>query len=130
VQPRAGLSFQVVTCKRATQCDGGATTRARLDLHLGADRLSALFQPEESEALFARVNRQYTVLFNDHVATPALSAKDRELAAVAALAAMGNKGAAQLPEHMHAALNSGATRQEITEGLATMSQASGTPLAN
>lgn len=58
-----------------------------------------------------------------------LAAKDRELATVAALAAMGRKVAPQLPAHIHAALDAGATQQQIIEGLATISQASGTPTA-
>jgi hypothetical protein len=47
-----------------------------------------------AHASTVELNRQYTVLFNDHVVTRALSAKDRELATVAVLAAMGTNGAA------------------------------------
>jgi 4-carboxymuconolactone decarboxylase len=61
--------------------------------------------------------------------TSIVAAKDRELAIVAAFAAMGRKVVAQLPEHIHAALDAGATQQQIIEGLATISQASGTPSA-
>ncbi|WP_166907339.1 carboxymuconolactone decarboxylase family protein [Mycobacterium sp. DL440] len=62
-------------------------------------------------------------------ATTVLAVKDRELATVAALAAMGRKAVSHLPEHLHGALDAGATQQEIVEGLATISQATGTPTA-
>ncbi|PZG06580.1 carboxymuconolactone decarboxylase family protein [Nonomuraea aridisoli] len=75
------------------------------------------------------LRQQYDSLVNTYTATPALSMMDRELATVAALAAIGDKGSSQLPAHMHAALAAGATRQMIVEGLATISQASGTPTA-
>lgn len=66
-----------------------------------------------------------TAIHNDSI----LAVKDRELAIVAALAAMGRKTAAQLAIHIHNALDAGATQQQIVEGLATISQASGTPTA-
>src|SRR6478609_3909000 len=62
-------------------------------------------------------------------AATVLAVKDRELATVAALAAMGRKAASHLPEHLHGALDAGATQQEIVEGLATISQSTGTPTA-
>ncbi|GIH26271.1 hypothetical protein Aph01nite_45810 [Acrocarpospora phusangensis] len=87
--------------------------------------------PEKNIARVAadELRQHYDSLIDTYTATPALAAMDRELATVAALAAIGDKGASQLPAHMHAALTAGATRQTIVEGLATISQASGTPTA-
>ncbi|MFB7501297.1 carboxymuconolactone decarboxylase family protein [Streptomyces sp. NPDC056161] len=82
-----------------------------------------------ARAAAEELQAQYASLLDTYVVTPALSAMDRELATVAALAAIGSKGASRLPRHMYAALDAGATRQMIVEGLATISQASGTPTA-
>ncbi|MEU5380531.1 carboxymuconolactone decarboxylase family protein [Streptomyces sp. NPDC005968] len=80
-----------------------------------------------ARAAAAELQETYASLLTAYVDSPALSAMDRELATVAALAATGSKGVSQLAAHVHAALDAGATRQTIVEGLATMSQASGTP---
>ncbi|WAS98065.1 carboxymuconolactone decarboxylase family protein [Nannocystis punicea] len=61
--------------------------------------------------------------------TQHLSARDRELATVAALVALGEVGRGHLPQHVDAALDAGARRQEIVEMIGTLSQASGTPTA-
>lgn len=61
--------------------------------------------------------------------TASVSEKDRQLAVVASLAALGSKAASLLPQEINGALDSGATRQELVEGLATISQAVGTPSA-
>ncbi|MFI9549802.1 carboxymuconolactone decarboxylase family protein [Streptomyces sp. NPDC052016] len=80
-----------------------------------------------AHAAAENLRKTYQALLDQYVTTPALSPADRELATVAALAAIGKKGASRLPAHIHAALDAGATRQTIIEGLATMSQAAGTP---
>ncbi|MDX3855226.1 carboxymuconolactone decarboxylase family protein [Streptomyces sp. AK02-01A] len=80
-----------------------------------------------ARAAAAELKHQYESLLDTYATTPALSVMDRELATVAALAPIGSKGVSRLAAHMHAALDAGATQQTIVEGLATMSQASGTP---
>ena len=52
--------------------------------------------------------------FGDLFSRPGLDLKSREIAAVAALTAMGN-AAPQLRAHIHGALNVGCTEQEIIE---------------
>ncbi|MGV9937475.1 carboxymuconolactone decarboxylase family protein [Streptomyces olivaceoviridis] len=79
-----------------------------------------------AHAAAENLRKTYQALLDQYVTAPALSPADRELATVAALAAIGKKGASRLPAHIHAALDAGATRQTIIEGLATMSQAAGT----
>ncbi|MEV5546451.1 carboxymuconolactone decarboxylase family protein [Streptomyces sp. NPDC052309] len=86
-------------------------------------------EQNEARTAAADLKRTYDVLEKTYATAPALSTMDRELATVAALAAIGSKGSSQLPAHIQAALDAGATRQTIVEGLATISQASGTPTA-
>lgn len=59
---------------------------------------------------------RYTIEFpfGDVYSRGALSLKEREIATVAALAALGN-AQPQLKAHIHAALNVGCTRQEVLE---------------
>jgi 4-carboxymuconolactone decarboxylase len=55
--------------------------------------------------------------------------KDRELAIIAGLVVMGEKGRGDFVSHVNDALDSGARRQEIVELMATLSQCSGSPTA-
>ena len=66
--------------------------------------------------------------YGDILGRPGLSLRDRELATVAALAAMGN-AAPQLKAHVVGALNNGLTREEICEVIMQMALYAGVPAA-
>src|SRR5205823_14064267 len=66
--------------------------------------------------------------FGDIYARPGLSLREREIAVVAALCALGNAGP-QLRVHMHAALHVGCTPSEIVEIVMQMSVYAGFPAA-
>lgn len=66
--------------------------------------------------------------FGDIYSRPGLCVRDREIATIAALAAMGN-AAPQLKVHIEAGLNVGLSRQEITEILMQMAVYAGFPAA-
>ena len=66
--------------------------------------------------------------FGDIHSRPALDLKSREIAAVAALTALGN-ATPQLKFHIHGALNVGCTRQEVVEVIMQMAVYAGFPAA-
>lgn len=66
--------------------------------------------------------------FGDVYSRGVLTLKEREIATVAALAALGN-AQPQLKVHIHGALNVGCTRQEIVEILIQMAVYAGFPAA-
>ena len=66
--------------------------------------------------------------FGDIYSRPGLDLRTREIATVAALAAMGS-APAQLKVHIHGALNVGCTRTEITEVIMQMAVYAGFPAA-
>jgi 4-carboxymuconolactone decarboxylase len=66
--------------------------------------------------------------FGDIYSRPGLGPRDREIATIAALAAMGN-AAPQLKVHIEAGLNVGLTRDEVTEILMQMAVYAGFPAA-
>lgn len=66
--------------------------------------------------------------FGDIYARPGLPLRDREIATIAALAAMGN-ARPQLEVHIEAGLNVGLSRDEIVEILMQMSVYAGFPAA-
>ena len=66
--------------------------------------------------------------FGDIYSRPGLDLRAREIATIAALAAMGN-AAPQLKVHIQAGLNVGLTREEITEILMQMAVYAGFPAA-
>ncbi|MCG6974299.1 MAG: carboxymuconolactone decarboxylase family protein [Desulfobacterales bacterium] len=66
--------------------------------------------------------------FGDVYSRGILSLKEREIATVAALAALGN-AQPQLKVHIHGALNVGGTRQEIVEIMIQMAVYAGFPAA-
>ncbi len=73
---------------------------------------------------------EYTIEFpfGDVYSRGVLSLKEREIATVAALAALGN-AQPQLKVHIHGALNVGCTRQEIVEIMIQMAVYAGFPAA-
>ena len=66
--------------------------------------------------------------FGDIYSRPQLDLKSREIATVAALAALGN-AAPQLKVHVHAALNVGCSRAEVVEVLMQIAIYAGFPAA-
>ena len=66
--------------------------------------------------------------FGDIYSRPGLGLREREIATIAALAAMGN-ATPQLRVHIRAGLNVGLTRAEITEVLMQMAVYAGFPAA-
>ncbi|KQU64570.1 MULTISPECIES: carboxymuconolactone decarboxylase family protein [unclassified Rhizobacter] len=66
--------------------------------------------------------------FGDIYSRPGLGLREREIATVAALCAMGTAGP-QLRVHLHAALHVGCTPQELVEVLMQMSVYAGFPAA-
>jgi len=66
--------------------------------------------------------------FGDIYSRPGLGLREREIAVVAALCAMGN-AAPQLKLHLHAALHVGCTPTEIVEVVMQMSVCAGFPAA-
>ena len=66
--------------------------------------------------------------FGDIYSRPGLDTRTRELVAVGALTAMGGADP-QLRVHIHAALNNGASRQEVIEAVLQMSVYAGFPRA-
>lgn len=66
--------------------------------------------------------------FGDIYCRPELGLREREIATIAALTAMGN-AAPQLKVHIEAGLNVGLTRTEITEVMMQMSVYAGFPAA-
>lgn len=73
---------------------------------------------------------RYTIEFpfGDVYSRGVLSLKDREIATVAALTALGN-ATPQLKVHIHGALNVGCSRQEIVEIMIQMAVYAGFPAA-
>ena len=67
-------------------------------------------------------------VYADVLSRPQLPLRDRELATVAALTAMGNSPA-QLKAHVEGALNVGLEREEIVEVIAQMAVYAGVPAA-
>lgn len=66
--------------------------------------------------------------FGDVYSRPGLDLKSREIATVAALAAMGN-ARPQLKVHIHGALNVGCTREQVIEIMIQMAVYAGFPAA-
>ncbi|HHT1411240.1 MULTISPECIES: carboxymuconolactone decarboxylase family protein [Klebsiella] len=66
--------------------------------------------------------------FGDIYARPGLDLRSREIATIAALAALGN-AAPQLKVHIAAGLNVGLTQEEITEAIMQMAVYAGFPAA-
>ncbi|OIQ87976.1 carboxymuconolactone decarboxylase family protein [mine drainage metagenome] len=66
--------------------------------------------------------------FGDVYSRGVLTLKEREIATVAALAALGN-AQPQLKVHLHGALNVGCTREELVEVLIQMAVYAGFPAA-
>jgi len=68
-----------------------------------------------------------TFVYGEVYERPALSTRDRELAAVASLVALGRS--AQLPQHLRASLDAGVTADELTEVIIQTAALAGFPPA-
>jgi 4-carboxymuconolactone decarboxylase len=101
----------------------GMAVLARLDREQGARLIAALdgVAPD-----FARLLVEFA--FGDICARPGLELKTREIATIAALTALGT-APAQLRVHIHAALNVGCSRTEVTETILQMAVYAGFPAA-
>ncbi len=75
---------------------------------------------------FARLLIEFS--FGDIYSRPGLDLKSREIAAIAALTALGN-ALPQLKVHIRGALNVGCTRQEVVEVIIQMAVYAGFPSA-
>ena len=106
-----------------TRLDRGRRALAEIDGAAGQKVIDALagIAPDFANYLFE-------FPFGDIYSRPGLSLRDREIATVAALAAMGN-AAPQLKVHIEAAMNVGLSRVEITEILMQMAVYAGFPAA-
>lgn len=101
----------------------GARMLAQVD---GPAGLAVVEQLAQSFPDFARLLVEFP--FGDIYARPALGLRERELATVAALCAMGH-ALPQLRVHVHAALHVGCTPQEIVEVAMQMAVYAGFPAA-
>jgi len=66
-------------------------------------------------------------IYGDVYERPALSIRDRELAAVVALVALGRSS--QIPQHLRASLKAGVTPDELTEAILQTATIAGFPVA-
>jgi len=101
----------------------GAATLKRIDGE-GGDKVVAALADIAPD--FARYLLEFP--FGDIYSRPGLDLRAREIATIAALAAMGN-AAPQLKVHIQAGLNVGLTRAEIVEIVMQMAVYAGFPAA-
>lgn len=106
-----------------TRLDRGRRALEVIDGQAGQNVIDALadISPDFANYLFE-------FPFGDIYSRPGLSLRDREVATIAALAAMGN-AQPQLKVHIEAGLNVGLSREEITEILIQMAVYAGFPAA-
>ena len=107
----------------ATRYERGARALAEIDGDAGEKVIAALagIAPD-----FARLLIEFP--FGDIYTRPGLDLRAREIAAIAALATMGN-ATPQLKVHIEAGLNVGLSREEIVEILMQMAVYAGFPAA-
>jgi len=101
----------------------GARALAAIDGHAGQKVVDALADVAPD---FARYLIEFT--FGDIYARPGLGLREREIATIAALTALGN-AAPQLKVHIEAGLNVGLGREEIVETIMQMAVYAGFPAA-
>lgn len=106
-----------------TRLERGRRVLAEIDGEAGARVVDALADIAPD---FATYLLEFP--FGDIYARPGLGLREREIATIAALAAMGN-AAPQLKVHLEAGLNVGLTRAEIVEILMQMAVYAGFPAA-
>jgi 4-carboxymuconolactone decarboxylase len=106
-----------------SRLERGKRALARIDGEAGQNVIAALADIAPDFATYV-----FEFPFGDIYSRPGLSLRDREIAAIASLAAMGN-ATPQLKVHIEAGLNVGLTREEITEILMQMAVYAGFPAA-
>ena len=106
-----------------SRLERGKRALARIDGEAGQHVISALADIAPDFATYV-----FEFPFGDIYSRPGLSVRDREIAAIASLAAMGN-ATPQLKVHIEAGLNVGLTHEEITEILMQMAVYAGFPAA-
>jgi 4-carboxymuconolactone decarboxylase len=106
-----------------SRLERGKRALAQIDGEAGQSVISALADIAPDFATYV-----FEFPFGDIYSRPGLSVRDREIAAIASLAAMGN-ATPQLKVHIEAGLNVGLTREEITEILMQMAVYAGFPAA-
>lgn len=106
-----------------TRYDRGARALAEIDGAAGQAVVDALADIAPD---FARLLIEFP--FGDVFTRPGLGRREREIATIAALCAMGTAGP-QLRVHIRAGLNVGLSREEITETLIQMAVYAGFPAA-
>ena len=106
-----------------SRLERGRRALARIDGEAGQNVIAALADIAPDFATYV-----FEFPFGDIYSRPGLSVRDREIAAIASLAAMGN-ATPQLKVHIEAGLNVGLTREEITEILMQMAVYAGFPAA-
>lgn len=106
-----------------SRLERGRRALAEIDGNAGAAVIAALadIAPDFATYLFE-------FPFGDIYSRPGLALREREIATIAALAALGN-AAPQLEVHIEAGLNVGLTRAEIVEVLMQMAVYAGFPAA-
>lgn len=109
--------------KDLTRLERGSTALAVIDGEGGTRVVAAL---QDIAPDFADYLLEFP--FGDIYSRPGLDLRAREIATIAALAALGN-AAPQLKVHIAAGLNVGLTRQEIVEILMQMAVYAGFPAA-
>lgn len=114
---------QTQATKTETRLERGKRALAAIDGEAGHNVVAALadIAPDFAGYLF-----EYP--FGDIYSRPGLGLREREIATIAALAAMGN-AAPQLKVHIEAGLNVGLTQAEIVEIMMQMSVYAGFPAA-
>ena len=106
-----------------SRLERGKRALARIDGEAGQNVIAALADIAPDFATYV-----FEFPFGDIYSRPGLSVRDREIAAIASLAGMGN-ATPQLKVHIEAGLNVGLTREEITEILMQMAVYAGFPAA-
>lgn len=109
--------------KTETRCERGHRQLARID---GAGGQAVVDALADIAPDFATYLLEFP--FGDIYSREGLALRDREIATIAALAAMGN-AQPQLKVHIQAGLNVGLTRDEIVEILMQMAVYAGFPAA-
>jgi len=106
-----------------TRLERGRRALAEIDGEAGQNVVAALAEVAPD---FATYLLEFP--FGDIYSRPGLDLRSREVATIAALAAMGN-AAPQLKVHIEAGLNVGLSREEITEIIMQMAVYAGFPAA-
>ncbi|TPQ52950.1 4-carboxymuconolactone decarboxylase [Prosthecomicrobium hirschii] len=121
--PAAPLPAGSLPVEPESRLDRGRRALAEIDGNAGTAVIAALADIAPDFATYV-----FEFPFGDIYSRPGLGLREREIATIAALAALGN-AAPQLEVHIEAGLNVGLTRTEIVEVLMQMAVYAGFPAA-